>query len=194
MRVTTDQGLTYESRKLIFKNDTVIPLVTVTGASAGFVDGSKGDVTISGSVNCSSGVGSLGYRIFTAKAVMDEKGLLKSLEPITKSEITPLKEGKSFSIPFNATNYGAGIYFIEVIATSIGGNVGATAICVKNIPELPAGTHRIKSVRLHYSKEAPFGDTITIFRAKTEDGKYLFKTVKENGEMNIACEVGLIEL
>jgi acyl-ACP thioesterase len=62
------------------------------------------------------------------------------------------------------------------------------------IPELPAGTHRIKSVRLHYSKEAPFGDTITIFRAKTEDDKYLFKTVKENGEMNIACEVGLIEL
>ena len=51
------------------------------------------------------------------------------------------------------------------------------------IPELPAGTHRIKSVRLHYSKEAPFGDTITIYRAKTEEGKYLFKTVKENGEM-----------
>lgn len=62
------------------------------------------------------------------------------------------------------------------------------------IPELPAGTHRIKSVRLHYSKEAPFGDTITIFRAKVEEGKYLFKTVKENGEMNIACEVGLVEL
>ncbi len=62
------------------------------------------------------------------------------------------------------------------------------------IPELPAGTHRIKSVRLHYSKEASLGDVITIFRAKTEDGKYLFKTVKENGEMNIACQVGLVEL
>lgn len=62
------------------------------------------------------------------------------------------------------------------------------------IPELPAGTHRIKSARLHYSKEAPYGDVITIYRAKTEEGKYLFKTVKENGEMNIACEVGLVEL
>ena len=62
------------------------------------------------------------------------------------------------------------------------------------IPELPAGTHRIKSVRLHFSKEAPFGDVITVFRAKVEDNKYMFKTVKENGEMNIACQVELVEL
>ncbi len=62
------------------------------------------------------------------------------------------------------------------------------------IPELPAETHRIKSVRLHFSKEAPLGDVITIYRAKVEDNKYLFKTVKENGEMNIACEVSLVEL
>ena len=181
VRVTTDQGLTYESRKLIFKNDTVIPLVTITGASAGFVDGSKGDVTISGSVNCSSGIGSLGYRIFTAKAVMDEKGLLKSLEPITKSEITPLKEGKSFSIPFNAANYGAGIYFIEVIATSIGGNVGATAICVKNIPELPAAPEGGAPVEA----KAPIvswaeGENVYYFAAYQGDIEVPFKQFKRS--------------
>ena len=61
------------------------------------------------------------------------------------------------------------------------------------IPELAAGTHRVKTVRLHYSKEAPFGDTIVIYRAKPEDGKYLFKTIRNDGQMNIACEVGLVE-
>ncbi len=62
------------------------------------------------------------------------------------------------------------------------------------IPELPAGTHRIKAGRIHWSKEAPLGDVITVYRGITEDGKYFFKTVKENGEMNIACEIELCEL
>ncbi len=62
------------------------------------------------------------------------------------------------------------------------------------IPELPAGTHRICAGRIHWSKEAPLGDVITVYRGISEDGKYYFKTVKENGEMNIACEIELCEL
>lgn len=62
------------------------------------------------------------------------------------------------------------------------------------IPELPEGTHRIKSVRLHYSKEAPFGDVITIFRGIDDEGAYYFKTVKASGEMNIACKIEITEL
>lgn len=59
------------------------------------------------------------------------------------------------------------------------------------IPELPAGTHRAKTVRLHYSKEAVLGETISIQMAKIGPEKYLFKTLKENGETNIICEIGL---
>lgn len=62
------------------------------------------------------------------------------------------------------------------------------------IPELAAGTHRVKSVRLHYSKEATLGDVITINMAKPEADKYFFKTVKENGELNIACEIGVVAI
>ena len=146
VRVTTDQGLSYESRKLVFKNDTVIPTVTIKGAAKGFVDGSAGEVVISGSVSCATGIGSVGYRIFSAKVLMDERGVLKSVEPISKSEITPLKADTSFSIPFNALNYGAGVYFIEVIATSAGGNVAASAVCVRNIPALPVAAEGEKAI------------------------------------------------
>lgn len=73
------------------------------------------------------------------------------------------------------------------------------------VPELAAGTHRVSFARLHYSKEAPLGDILTILRSDRillqEDEaaaygvpaecKYLFRTVKTDGEMNIQGELVL---
>lgn len=60
------------------------------------------------------------------------------------------------------------------------------------IPELADGTHRVETVRTHYSKEAPLGDKLAIMRAKTDNDKYIFKTIKANGEVNIEAEIGVV--
>lgn len=61
------------------------------------------------------------------------------------------------------------------------------------IPELSAATHRVHKVRIHFSKEAPLGDAITIKRACPEAGKYIFQTIKASGEINIQAEIDLVQ-
>ena len=69
------------------------------------------------------------------------------------------------------------------------------------IPELENGTHRVSTVRIHFSKEAVVGDTMEIWMSPKmepregaeQDCRYLFRTVrKSDGLMNIACEIGLV--
>lgn len=136
VRVTTDQGLRYDSTTIKFKNDTFIPVVKINQSSEdSVVDGSTGAITITGSASCESGIEKLYYRIFSSKATI-ANGAVSSLEPISKSEINELSSRKSFSIPFDAVELGYGIYFVEVVAESVGGNKAASTVCIKNIPEL----------------------------------------------------------
>lgn len=67
----------------------------------------------------------------------------------------------------------------------------ANMLC-DHVPELEAGTHRVDSMRVHYSKEAPLGDELTIMRATAGEGKYFFRTVKADGELNIEAEIGVV--
>ena len=69
------------------------------------------------------------------------------------------------------------------------------------IPELEVGTHRVSTVRIHFSKEAVVGDVIEIWmtpkmeprEGADQECRYLFRTVrKSDGQMNIACEIGLV--
>ena len=69
------------------------------------------------------------------------------------------------------------------------------------IPELEAGTHRVSTLRIHYSKEAPVGETIAIYQSEKlppregadQESRYLFRTLrKSDGEMNIAAEIGIV--
>lgn len=62
------------------------------------------------------------------------------------------------------------------------------------IPELATGTHRVTVMRIHFSKEAPLGETIEIKRLKTPDDKYLFRTFRSDGELNVEAEFTLGEL
>ncbi len=59
------------------------------------------------------------------------------------------------------------------------------------VPELSAGTHRVNGMRLHYAKEAPMGDTISIKRLSAGEGRYMFKTFKETGEVNVEAEISV---
>lgn len=60
------------------------------------------------------------------------------------------------------------------------------------IPELYEGTHRVSSFRIHFSKEAPLGETIQIMRLKETDGKYLFRTLRSDGDVNVEAEFNII--
>ena len=62
------------------------------------------------------------------------------------------------------------------------------------IPELEAGTHRVTAMRIHFSKEAPIGETIEIKMLRTSDDKYLFRTFRSDGELNVEAEFTLEKL
>lgn len=138
VRVTTDQGLTYSSKQIVFKNDTVFPTVKIDNFSdSDAIDGSAGPVTITGSITCESGIGKVGYRIFSSKAVLTN-GVVSSMENVSKSGLTEIASSRSFSIPINPANLGYGIFFVEVVAESPGGNKAGNAVCIRNMPELTA--------------------------------------------------------
>lgn len=73
------------------------------------------------------------------------------------------------------------------------------------IPELAAGSHRVSFFRIHYSKEAPLGQTLRIMstggilltaeEAQTygvpAEIKYIFRTEKSDAELNIEAEIVL---
>ena len=62
------------------------------------------------------------------------------------------------------------------------------------IPELTAGTHRVTVMRIHFSKEAPIGETIEIKRLRTPDDKYIFRTFRSDGDVNVEAEFKIEEL
>ena len=137
IRVTTDQGLTYDSQKIVFKQDSAFPRIRISETSdVQLLDASSGSVTVSGSVSCDSGIGSVSYRIFTSKAVMNA-GIVNSMETVSAGEIISLGAVRSFNIPVDTSAYG--IYFVELIAESVGGNKSSEVVGFRNIPAFPEG-------------------------------------------------------
>ena len=111
VRVTTTQGRVIDSQELIFKNDTVVPRISINGGNGALIDASpkvseegdvipSGTVKISGSVKCSTGINSLRYRIFSIKPVFD-KGIIKSVPAPEKSSDFELEVSPSFEFEFN---------------------------------------------------------------------------------------------
>lgn len=70
------------------------------------------------------------------------------------------------------------------------------------IPELEEGSHRVSSVRIHYSKEAVIGETLQIYRSArlepregaNHENRYLFKTLRSDGELNVEAEIGIVKV
>lgn len=73
------------------------------------------------------------------------------------------------------------------------------------IPELADGTHRVSFLRIHYSKEAALGEALAIYRSEPfgftgaesklyavpAEKRYLFRTLKADGELNIEAEISV---
>lgn len=137
VRVTTDQGLTYDSQKLIFKQDSAFPRVTISESSdVKLLDASSGSVNISGSASCASGLGALYYRVFSSRATM-ANGVVNSMESMQAGEVQSISTGRSFNFSINTSSYG--VYIVEITAESLGGNKTSAAVGFKNIPAFPEG-------------------------------------------------------
>lgn len=136
VRVTTDQGFTYDSQKITFKADSEFPRVRISETSdVKLIDAASGNVTINGTATCASGLGALSYRIFSSKAVLSN-GVVTSMEAMKAGEVQSVALARSFSIPVNASDYG--VYIVEITAESVGGNKTSEAIGFQNIPAFPA--------------------------------------------------------
>lgn len=105
--------------------------------------------------------------------------------------------GNKFKIPKELKLKEAGKYNVSYTDLDYNGHMNNTYyadILCNHIPEIAEGTHRVESLRIHYSKEAPLGDVLTIMKNKSDDSHYVFKTIKTNGEVNITAEIGITKL
>ena len=58
---------------------------------------------------------------------------------------------------------------------------------------LPLADKRIEEITINYANEAPFGDTLDVYRAQ-ENGFFYFRTVRSDGKTNTETEIKLADI
>ena len=140
VRVTTDKGKVAESRPLIFKNDNVLPNLFINNYEESHaILARQTSLEITGSVKCETGVGGLNYRILGVEATLDKNGTIAKVTPraVENSfQNIPVGVDGNFSLGLETYNMPDGMYIIEFIAESAGGNKVAKALAFNTLPEI----------------------------------------------------------
>ena len=144
VRVTTDQGLTYDSRELIFHSGAPAPHVQITSVNGmepnyhSFMDGNE-PIHIEGQVTSETPLSRFSYRVLTANADVNSD-FVQGVEalPVSYAEYNVEKVAKdgTFSFDVDPFFFVRGCYVVEVIAEN--GRQAADAIFVRKLPPLPA--------------------------------------------------------
>ena len=140
VRIKTEEGKTIMSRPIRFKNDSVYPVFELEQEFTSALevnDDPEAPIEFAGTVTCETEVGALGYRVIPILFNM-QKGIIASTTVEEIEELTPVEFDKkgAFKIAIDASEYEYGMYIVEVIAESAGGNKTATSFVIKRIPEL----------------------------------------------------------
>ena len=142
VRVKTEEGKTLLSRPIRFKADNVFPVFeTEMDLSAAFEanEDPESPIEFTANVSCETGIGSLGYRIISCIPTM-QKGLFASSAiaeiPEELTAIEEIDKKGNFKFAIDASEFEYGMYVVEVIAESAGGNKTAIAFAIKKIPEI----------------------------------------------------------
>lgn len=139
IRVHTDvNGRVLESKPIIFKNDNVLPVITLRNQSAEKSVKATGPVTISGSVYCETGVGKVSYRIFKVQAEINANtNVVEKVSSVISDEYKQVRVGSdgSFRFACDVSGEQPGMFLVEVIAESAGGNKAAKAVLLNTLPE-----------------------------------------------------------
>ncbi len=141
VRVTTDKGKVAESRPLTFKNDNVIPNLFINNYydESVALKARQDQIKLTGSVKCETGVGSLKYRLLGVEALLDKNGTIAKVtpRPIEESyQSIPIETDGNFSLNLETYSLPDGMYIIEFIAESAGGNQVAKAFAFNTLPEI----------------------------------------------------------
>ena len=151
VRVTTDKGKIAESKPLIFKNDSVLPNLFInnyddmTAIKARYTT-----LEITGSAKCETGVGGVSYRILGAEATLDKSGLVAKVTPLAVEnsyQKIPLQADGNFSVNVDTTTFADGMYIIEFVAESAGGNKVAKAVAINTLPEIEEINGKLPSAK-----------------------------------------------
>jgi hypothetical protein len=140
VRVTTDQGVTYDSRSIFFTTDVPAPVVSVDGSdpSSPVAADDEGTVHVSGSISSTVPLVSAGYHILAANAALSGDlvtGVSGATVPSELTNLTVSSSGKfGFDIP--GTAFGKGMFIVEVVAEN--GKQAAGTLFVRNVPAMPA--------------------------------------------------------
>lgn len=139
VRVKTDKGKTIDSRSLVFKSDTAVPVIEIENYSDSVaIDGREGSVTVKGTVTCETGVGDLKYRVLSTFAEI-KNSVIASVKPnVLPSDFDTVKLEKKgeFEINIDTTGLPSGGYVIELVAESAGGNKSVKGVGFLLIPEI----------------------------------------------------------
>ena len=140
VRVTTDKGKVAESRPLIFKNDNVLPNLFINNYDDTIaIKARQTSLEITGSVKCETGVGGVSYRILGVEASLDKNGVVAKVTPLpveNSFQKIPLQEDGNFSVNVDTYSFSDGMFVIEFVAESAGGNKVAKAVAINTLPEI----------------------------------------------------------
>lgn len=136
VRVVSEDGVSYDSRDLIFHSDSPAPVVYVDNGGENFAFDGNENIAVKGKVSSEIPLTSLGYRIISIPVNTTGTGYVSGVGQASfgQFESIPAKTGDfSFEIP--AETFGEGMFIVEVVANN--GKDGAGVLTVRKIPELP---------------------------------------------------------
>jgi len=138
IKITTDKGKEAESRTLVFKSDTAFPVINLKNKSEGSAVRQKGKFTLTGSITCKTKIGGASYKILPVDLEM-KGGVIGSAKvgeiPESGTKIT-IQEDGAFTIPLDAGAFNPGMYVVEIIAESAGGNKSCKVYAFSTIPDI----------------------------------------------------------
>jgi len=137
VRVTTTKGKVAESKPLVFKNDTVVPVVTLEKDENVLIDGNQEEIVIKGKAVCETGLSSVKYHILSAKTEI-KAGVIGAIHSDVSEDYRDIEVNRdgSFEVKIYSQDYAPGVYVIEVVAESNAGNKSANAFAFTTIPEI----------------------------------------------------------
>lgn len=150
IRVITDKGHEVYSREIIFKDDTAFPKITITGAnSTKVIDARSGKYNVSGKITCPTGIGKAEYRILSAPIEI-KGGVISSFKAEAASQefnSIRLSEDGSYSFNVETSAFNPGIYVVEIVAQSAGGNQSTNASAISIIPDVEEVNGKMPAVK-----------------------------------------------
>lgn len=140
IKVTTDKGKIIRSKPIHFKQDTTLPKIKLNNefsSNAINVFG-QDSIIISGNITCETGIGDAKYRIFPINAEI-KNGVISAvrLGQATDYQNLPLQNNGNFDFEIQVVdNLSNGVYVVEIVAESAGGNAVAKGISLSVLPEI----------------------------------------------------------